>query len=332
MTDPHGCHRSLDPPGALPQNSWRLDNDPTPRLGETPVRVEVLNVDSSSFRQLRQQSAQEGRPLEDLIVQIVRERGKLHNPVTGSGGMLLGTLPSGERIATLVSLSLTPLLIERIRHVDLERERVQIDGQAILFEKTLYSRLPADIDESVALAAFDVAGAPAAVARLCRSVATVLILGAGKAGLLTAAAVRRENPSVRILLTDVSEEALSVARELGLCDWAATLDASQAAQVQRSVREATGGSFCDLTINLVNQPNTEGSSILATREGGMVYFFSMATSFSQAALTAEGLARDVQMMIGSGYTPGWTDYALSLLRERAGLRRHFESRYGQPRV
>ncbi len=330
MTDPHGCHRSLDPPGALPQNSWKLDNDPTPRPGETSVRVEVLNVDSSSFRQLRQQAEREGRAIGDLILEVVRERGKLHNPVTGSGGMLLGTLPSGERIATLVSLSLTPLLIERIRHVDLERERVQIDGQAILFEKTLYCRLPADIDESVALAVLDVAGAPARVARLCRSANTILILGAGKAGLLTAAAIRRENRKARILLTDVLQDPLSAARELSLCDWTAALDASQAGQVQAWVREATAGSLCDLTVNLVNQPNTEGSSILATREGGMVYFFSMATSFSQAALTAEGLARDVEMMIGSGYTPGWTDYALNLLRDHSGLRRHFESRYGQP--
>ncbi len=330
MTDPHGCHRSLDPPGALPQNCWKLDNDPVPRPGETAVRVEALNVDSSSFRQLLEQAAREGRPVEDLILEIVRERGKLHNPVTGSGGMLLGSLPGGQRIATLVSLSLTPLRIDKILRVDPGRERVEIEGHAILFEKTLFSPLPTDFDEGVALAVFDVAGAPARVAKLCGAAANVLILGAGKGGLLTAAAVRRENRRATILLTDLSEDSLGVARQLGLCDWAAPLDASQAGQVQSRVRDATDGRFCDLTVNLVNQPNTEGASILATREGGVVYFFSMATSFSQAALTAEGLAHDVQMMIGSGYTPGWTEYALNLLRENPGLRSHFESRYGKP--
>ncbi len=327
--DPYGCHRSLEPPAALPQNCWKLDNDPTPRPGETAVEVEVLNVDSSSFRQLVEQSAKEGRSLEELILEIVRERGKLHNPVTGSGGMLLGALPSGKRIATLVSLSLTPLKIDRILRVDAARERVFVEGRAILFEKTLYCELPADFQETVALSILDVAGAPAGVARYCRTADSVLILGAGKAGLLSAAAVRRENPKARILAIDFSPEQLSSMRELGLCDWTAALDAGDAPGVGRAVHEATGGALCELTVNLVNRPHTEGAAILATREGGRVYFFSMATSFSAAALTAEGLARDVEMTIGSGYTPGWTDYALNLVRDNHDLRRHFERVYGQ---
>lgn len=54
----------------------------------------------------------------------------MQNPVTGSGGMLFGTVREtgpaipdkkpavGDRIATLVSLSLTPLSIERILRLD----------------------------------------------------------------------------------------------------------------------------------------------------------------------------------------------------------------------
>ena len=53
-------------------------------------------------------------------------------------------------------------------------------------------------------------------------------------------------------------------------------------------------------------------------------FFSMATSFSAAALGAEGLAADVTMLVGNGYVPGHADYAMQLLREqrrRAGALR-----------
>ena len=107
------------------------------------------------------------------------------------------------------------------------------------------------------------------------------------------------------------------------------MDAGDGPAVLKAVGDATGGRLCDLTVNLVNRPDTEGASILATRDGGCVYFFSMATSFSRAALTAEGLARDVEMRIGSGYTPGWTDYALDLVRGNPDLRRHFERVYGQ---
>ena len=47
----------------------------------------------------------------------------------------------------------------------------------------------------------------------------------------------------------------------------------------------------------------------------------MATSFTAAALGAEGLAADVTMLIGNGYVPGHADYALQLLRDDPRRRR-----------
>ena len=76
-------------------------------------------------------------------------------------------------------------------------------------------------------------------------------------------------------------------------------------------------------------PGCEGGAILATADGGTVIFFSMATSFSAAALGAEGLAADVTMIVGNGYTPGHADLALDLVRTepcRPGL---FERRLGE---
>lgn len=326
--DEFGCYRVVEPPGSLPQNCWRIDNDPTPRKGETRVDVEVLNIDSSSFRQLEEQSQKEGRPLSELILAIVNERGKMHNPVTGSGGVLLGTTDDGRRIASLISLSLTPLKIDEILSIDNSSERVYIRGTAILFERTLYAEIPADLPEAVSLAVMDVAGAPARVAEICRQKEQILIMGAGKAGLLSAAAVRRENRQAEILAVDVAAAPLEDMSTLKLCDSWKVLDGRSPLAFFDGIREATARRLCDLTINVVNQPNTEGASILATRDGGTIYFFSMATSFSQAALTAEGLARDVEMLVGSGYTRGWTDYAFKLIREDPALLAHFEKRYG----
>jgi hypothetical protein len=50
--------------------------------------------------------------------------------------------------------------------VHLDRDQIDIDGQAILFETGLFAKLPADIPEKMALAILDVAGAPAQTARL----------------------------------------------------------------------------------------------------------------------------------------------------------------------
>ena len=73
-------------------------------------------------------------------------------------------------------------------------------------------------------------------------------------------------------------------------------------------------------------PGCEHGAVLATAEGGTVIFFSMATSFTAAALGAEGLAADVTMLIGNGYTRGHAAYALDLLRTDPAIRALFEAR------
>jgi L-erythro-3,5-diaminohexanoate dehydrogenase len=76
----------------------------------------------------------------------------------------------------------------------------------------------------------------------------------------------------------------------------------------------------------VDVPGCEHGAVLSTAEGGTVIFFSMATSFSAAALGAEGLAADVTMLIGNGYVPGHAELALDLLRTEPGVRSLFERR------
>ncbi len=146
--DPVGMHRVLEPVGVLPQAAQRLDTDPVIRDDEVRVRVERLNLDAASFRQLETKHGGDGRAVRDEVLEIVRSRGKMHNPVTGSGGMLVGTveevgegsplgLVAGDRVATLVSLTLTPLVIEDgLSGWDGRSEQVPADGYAILFGRS----------------------------------------------------------------------------------------------------------------------------------------------------------------------------------------------------
>ena len=89
--------------------------------------------------------------------------------------------------------------------------------------------------------------------------------------------------------------------------------------------EAAGGP-ADVTVVCVDAAGCEGGAILSTKQGGTVIFFSMATSFSAAALGAEGLAADVTMLVGNGYVPGHADLALDLIRSMPNLRALFERR------
>jgi len=346
MTAPHpfGLHRSLDPPGVLPQLARRLDATPRALENEIAISVRALSIDSASFRQLRETEQTSGEPVEDQIGRIVRERGKMQNPVTGSGGMLLGEVAAvgprhpaagrllpGTPIATLVSLTLTPLFLESIGAVHRATERVEVRGTAILFARTLYAKLPADFSEEVALAAFDVAGAPAAVRRDAKPGQTILVIGAGKAGLLCLAAAREAvGRSGRVLAVEPGRAAADRARELGLADEVFTIDARDPVVMLAAIDAATSGALADLVVNVANASGTEAASVLCARDDGTVVFFGMATSFSAAALGAEGLAKPTRLSIGNGFVPGHDALALDLLRCHPALARAFADLAGRP--
>ena len=336
--DPVGMHRVLEPLGALPQAALRLDTDPVLRDDEVRVRVERLNLDAASFRQLEGKHHGDGDAVRREVLEIVTARGKMHNPVTGSGGMLVGTvedvgegsplgLAVGDRIATLVSLTLTPLVIEDgLADWDGRGEQVPVDGYAILFGRSIAARLPDDLPAPLALAVMDVCGAPALTERHVGRYAdpVVAVIGAaGKSGSLCLAAARRAGASRTLAVVPHQGEA-DLLEPTGLADHVLVCDARDPVALRDAV--AAAGGPADLTIVCVDVPGCEGGAILATAEGGTVIFFSMATSFSAAALGAEGLAADVTMIVGNGYVPGHAELALDILRTEPAVRGLFERR------
>lgn len=329
LSSPYGVHRVVRPRGVLPQPAWSLDANPDPYETELLIDVMRLNIDSASFRQLKEESDGDCEKVKNRIMEIIQERGKMHNPVTGSGGMLIGrvekvgatfpdqSLRAGTKIATLVSLTLTPLLLTEIHSVDMHTGQVEVSGKAILFSSGPFAVLPEDLPEAVSLAALDVCGAPAQTARLVKETDTVLLMGAGgKSGLLSLYhAWKIAGGKGKVISLEYSSEACFELERLGFQHHVIQADAQDPLQVYKEVERVTAGKMADLTINCVNVPNTELSSILATRDQGMVYFFSMAVRFTTAALGAEGVGKDVQMMIGNGFAPGHAALTLDTLRE-----------------
>ncbi len=338
----YGTHRVIEPKGTFPQAAWKIDNTMNIYDNEILIDVQTLNIDSASFTQIEEHAGGDTGKIKERILEIVAERGKHHNPVTGSGGMLIGKvkeigsdlagrtdLKAGDRIATLVSLSLTPLVINEIKEIRPEIDQVDIDGQAILFESGIYARLPDDMTETLALAVLDVAGAPAQTARLVKPGDTVFIVGAGgKSGMLCLHEARkRAGITGKVIGMGHSDASCSRIVRTGLADVVIQGDAANPVEVMNKVSEVTGGKMADITINCVNIPGTEMSSIMATREGGLIYFFSMATSFTAAALGAEGVGKDVTMIIGNGYAKDHAEISLNVLRENAVLRDMFQKLY-----
>lgn len=328
-------HRSLEPRGVLPQSARVLDTSLPLRGGEALIDVEYLNVDSASWRQLREEAGGDADAMRARISEIVSAAGKMHNPVTGSGGMLVGTVVElgpersqpvvGTRIATLVSLTLTPLVLDAIVDLDPASEKVKVRGRAILLESGIYAEVPAGLSDEVVLGVLDVCGAPAWMERLARPGMRVVVLGAGgKSGMLACAqAARSVGPDGRVIGLCWPEATTVAAKEAGA--EAIAVDCTNPVAVHEAVARALGGRDADLVFVCTNVPGCEGGAILSCADEGRIVFFSMATSFQAAALGAEGLGKSCEMIIGNGYLPGHAQLALDLVRSDPVVLERFSS-------
>ncbi len=349
----YGVHRVIEPVGVLPQPANKIDNNMDEIYdNEILIDVQTLNIDSASFTDIHnyaKQQAGEGATEAQILEEVKKEiflnvelQGKHRNRRTGSGGMLLGKvekigdalkgkidLKEGDRIATLVSLSLTPLRIDEILEIRADVDQVDIKGKAILFESGIYAKIPADLPEKLALTALDVAAAPAQTAKLCHYGQNVVILGAGgKSGMLCCyEAKKRVGVTGKVIGLTNSQRSTQRIKDLGFCDVVESIGGMTPVQVNELVSKLTDGKMAVVTINCVNVPDQEMTAVLCTKDDGVVYFFSMATSFTKAALGAEGIGSDVNMIIGNGYTKGHAEFTLQELRECEALRKIFTELY-----
>jgi L-erythro-3,5-diaminohexanoate dehydrogenase len=339
--DKYGTHRVIEPHGVLPQTAKKIDNGMEIYDNEILINVIALNIDSASFTQLKNEAQGDLERIKQMILNIVSEKGKMQNPVTGSGGMLIGTVEKigsslektdlnvGDKIATLVSLSLTPLRIDKIIEIKPEIDRIEIKGKAILFESGIYAKLPNDMKENLALAILDVAGAPAQTAKLVKPGDVVLVLGAtGKSGLLCCyEAKKRVGLTGKVIGQARNKVRADFLKNTKVCHDVLIADVLNPLEILESTLALNNNREVDISINCLSIPNTEMSSILPVKDGGISYFFSMATSFTKAALGAEGVGKDIIMIIGNGYTKGHAQIALEEIRENPKLEKIFKNKY-----
>lgn len=335
-----GIHRSKEPAHVLPQAAYKVDNSLP--ISETEILFEIdsLNIDSASFRNLLEISENSESKLKQKISEIVKERGKMHNPQTNSGGVFKGKIKQigniynqyhqnkyqlGSKVVSLTSLTFTPLYLEEIYDVDIKGCTVFVKGYAILFLNSPFAVIDGyEIQEEIIMKVLDVAGAPAQVARYTKLSSKVVILGSGKSSILASyEAMKRVGPTGKVIVISNNQEELDYFLKNHLCHEVILSDATDPIQTyQKYLR--TNDQLADLVVNCTNVPDTEATTILLTKDFGISYFFSMATSFQKAALQAEGLAKNVELIIGNGYYPDHYKIALNCLIENPHILEFFK--------
>ncbi len=334
-----GIHRSLDPKGVLPQAAYKIDNSLPIKDSEILFEVNSLNIDSASFYQLKNISNNNKQLIKQEILKIVKERGKMHNPITNSGGVFLGkikqigkdyknqNLKLNSKVISLTSLTYTPLYLEDITDINIETNTVYVKGYAILFYNSPFTVIDdINIEEEVLMMVLDVAGAPAYSAKYSQIGDTVIILGGGKSGVLSAyQAYLRVKPSGKVFIITKEKYEVEILTELNIADKVIQADATKPIETLKEYLKYNN-ELADLVINCTNVSNTETTSILLTKDQGRVIFFSMATSFTQAALQAEGLAKNIQLIIGNGYFPNHDKIAIDCIVKNNKIYNFFKNK------
>lgn len=265
-----GFHRVIEPIGVFPQAANKLNCELPIDDTELLIEVQMLNIDSNSYRQIREVCKSQENVMKDMILKIVSEKGKLHNPVTNSGGMLIGkiievgsknksSLKVGDIIATLASLTLTPLKINKIISLKVDSPQIEVSGHAILFNSAPAIKLPSNIKFPISIAALDVCGAPKLTQMYSKDAKNILILGAGKSGILTAYAALDsgisditmiENSSKRIERLNLFKLPFNIIK----------IDAKDYNFLEENKQKY------DLTLDCLNIPDAEMASIVVTKK------------------------------------------------------------------
>ena len=264
------------------------------------------------------------------IADIVRERGTLQNPDTGSGGVARGRVSQvgvrsragvvvGELVIPLVSMIALPLRLDAVGPIDPVSPEVPVRGRAIVTGRMPVMRVPADL-EAQALSAADVYPVASYIHGRARPGDHVAILGAGLAGLLGAVVAREVvGDSGRVTVVDINAAALARVSELAPETLTIAADARDAASVAAMLRDA-GVPPADLTLACTSARGCEGTALLLTADSGTVLFFSTATSFAAAALGSDPLGLGARLELSNGVTPDHGAITLDLLRRHELLR------------
>lgn len=340
----YGEHRVLQPSsGCLPQAARKIDNTPQIFSNELLIDVDILNITSTAFEALKKRNHGDKESIKAEILSIVAEQGKFQCPDTGSGGMLVGRIEQigsdlvgkvdiveGETVATMVSLTLTPLYIEEIKEIDVDTDQVFVKGKAVLFESGIYAKMSPHLSKALCLAAMDVAGAPGWTAKYVHAGDKVVIIGTGKAGLLCLhEAKKRAGNTGIVIAVDSNEDQCQLVRDAGVAHHVLCMNAQDNLAVMCQIERLTHGTLADFVVNTVNVENTEMASILSCREHGKALFFSMSTVFSKVALGCEGIGKELTLLVGTGYTKGHAEIVYQILLENDVIRSHFERVYGE---
>lgn len=330
----YGTSRVLEPKFVIPTSAWRLDNSRNVRPDELRVSADIIHLEGTSFKQICTEANNDPAEIRREIIDTTIRRGKLHNPVTDTGGVLYGTVEAigdeyenkaglkvGDKIIINASLTSFPMYLENIGDIDWVFNQVKAKGYAIVHSDIPVIKVSEDVPVRQMLFALDESGTLYKLSTLIEDKSRFLIVGNNLLSNILYGYVIRRALGDQCEITCVLDKrtGIDVTGEGIERLMPRVFDQIQILDILRPVEciRQLGESCFDLSVNCAEIPGAETINILATREGGTVLFANLINNLNIALYITESISKELEVLGAEGYTGNYAEFDLQLVSEIA---------------
>ena len=334
MANNYGTARVLEPKFVIPTSAWRLDNSRNIRPDEIRVAVELIHLEGTSFKQICSEASNNPDKIRQTIIDIVIRRGKLHNPVTDTGGVLYGRveaigeefdnkngLKPGDKVICNASITSFPMHIEDIGDIDWAFNQISVTGYAILHSDIPMIKAGEDLPVRQMLFALDESGTLYKLSTILEGKHKFLIVGNNLLSNILYGYVIRRQLGEDCEITCVLDKRTGMAVKGDGLDRLVSMvfDQVHLLDILRPVEciKQLGESYYDLSVNCAEIPGAETVNIMATRDYGTVLFANLINNLNIALYITESISKSLVVLGAEGYAEGYDAFDMEVIREIA---------------
>ncbi|MGN0712787.1 MAG: sigma-54 interaction domain-containing protein, partial [Anaerovoracaceae bacterium] len=329
--------RVMEPKGAVPATAWKLDNRRQIGPKEIRIRLEKVHIEWDNFNQICSYCGYDETRIKARIMQIIEERGKLHNPFTGSGGLFMGTIDEigsevdaeglmvGDRVFSQSSITGMAMHIDRIMRLDFNYGQMECQGYVICFEATSLIKYTGEVSAKYLLTAIDEEGNFLGVRQAASEgmAERAVIIGGNLVTTLLYAQILRDCSGESTRVTAVLDkhslgnltETEIISAFQPVIEHTCFVDLSQPLDAWKQIRdEEKNDQPVDAVINLEDISGSETLATLLVREHGTVFYASLQNNYSVGILVADSMGKEVTPYALDGFDKDAYDYAVKLIQ------------------
>lgn len=332
------CGSRRTPNGrGLPIYAWKINNDTKIADDEMLIRVVKIHLENGSFNQIYSEVGGNEEKMKETVMEIVKQRGKMHNPYTGTGGLFGGIVEKigknfdnidnisvGDEVIVPVSITMLPLKLKKVKNVNYVYNHLDVDGYTAIYNGCPVVKKTPDISWDILLSAFEESASIKKASEFAKGKTASLVIGSNPiVAMLYGLALRSVmDPDGILICVHYGDNVMYAYNDIEqnrnklLYSVFDEVYFMSSRDPMECIDEATQGGerLYDVIVNCADQMGAEAISVIAAQENGNVLFSNLTNNYTTALLVQEAINRDINLFCAVGYVEGYYDYMMSFIR------------------